>query len=353
MAATQLNTQMAIKRNPRVSTPKHYITIVFGMWLIGGIFVDGYAHNHGVVETFFTPWHAILYSGFIASAIWMTWLLYLSRRATGLPWLQAAPIGYGLGLVGVVVFLAGGVGDMIWHIVFGIEQDTAALLSPTHLVLLVGAVLILSSPYRAEWHNKESKEPRWREFAPPFLSVVITMGAASFFLMYAWMFRFNLSAQPVVDWYWSTFSNEHIIEVNETRGLTYTLLDTILYMFPILLLMKRWKLPFGAIMALFAIITIMMNVLDGFEGWRTILVAMAAGLIGDLVYHGLRPYEGRMWAYRVVAFITPVALWTIYYIWMFMLTGIGWSVELWTGSVVEAGLVSLGLSVLALSPKRE
>jgi hypothetical protein len=353
LANTQFNTQIAYRRSPRVSTKKHYITILFGMWLIGGIFVDGYAHNHGVVETFFTPWHAILYSGFIASGIWMTWLLYLSRRATGLPWTQAAPVGYGLGLVGVAVFLIGGLGDMIWHIVFGIEQDIAALLSPTHLVLLVGGVLILSSPYRAEWHNKESKEPGWREFAPPFLSVVITIGAVSFFLMYAWMFRYNLPAQSVVDGYLTTYNNNHILEVNETRGLTYILLNTIVYMFPAFLLMRRWKLPFGTLLLLFTIITIMMNVLDGFQDWRSIIIALAAGLIGDLLYLWLRPSEEKMWAYRIVALIVPVALWSLYFVWMIVINGIGWPVEMWTGAIVEAGLVSLGLSVLALSPRRD
>lgn len=41
---------------------QHYMTILLGTWLLLGIFVDGYAHRHDVLETFFTPWHAILYS---------------------------------------------------------------------------------------------------------------------------------------------------------------------------------------------------------------------------------------------------------------------------------------------------
>ncbi len=57
---------------------------------------------------------------------------------------------------------------MGWHIIFGIEQNVDALLSPTHLVLLIGALLILSSPFRAGWSNNAMKAPGWREFAPPF-----------------------------------------------------------------------------------------------------------------------------------------------------------------------------------------
>jgi hypothetical protein len=31
-------------------------------WLIGGLYLDDWAHSHGKVgDVFFTPWHAILY----------------------------------------------------------------------------------------------------------------------------------------------------------------------------------------------------------------------------------------------------------------------------------------------------
>jgi hypothetical protein len=329
------------------------MTILFGAWLIGGVFIDGYAHNNGLVETFFTPWHAILYSGYVASATWMVWLLFRTKHATGLPWLKSAPEGYGLGLIGSGIFLLGGIVDMIWHIVFGIEKEIAALLSPTHLVLLVGAVLIITSPYRSAWLNADSKAPGWREFAPPFLSVTITLSVVCFFLMYAWFFRFNNAGQWVVDWYWSNFNSDYIIEVNEIRGLTTMLLNTLLFMFPVFLLMRRWTLPFGAMALLFVILTGLMNVLDGFIHWRSMIVVFGAGLVGDLLYVWLRPQQGRLWAYRIIALAVPAALWTIYFVWSIFFGGIGWSVELWTGSIVESALASLGLSILALTPKQE
>lgn len=46
----------------------------------------------------------------------------------------AIPAGYSLGLLGVIIFALGGLGDMWWHTVFGIERDVATLLSPTHLM---------------------------------------------------------------------------------------------------------------------------------------------------------------------------------------------------------------------------
>ncbi|WP_308635913.1 hypothetical protein [Paenibacillus silvisoli] len=336
-------------RAVRVSTAKDYWTILFGIWLIGGVFVDGFAHNHGVVETFFTPWHAILYSGFMASAIWMVWLLYVSKRTTGAPWTKAAPVGYGLGLIGVVIFLLGGLGDMAWHEILGIEKNTAALLSPSHLLLLLGGILILSSPFRASWHNEKMTKPGWLEFTPAFLSLVVTVGAVSFFLMYAWMFRYNLPAASAVDWYVSQFGYGLITENNETRGLAFILIDTLVFMYPVFLLLKRWQLPFGAMTLLFAIVSTMMNVLDGFEFYQSIIIAGAAGLLGDLLYIWLKAGEGRMWAQRIIAIALPVVLWGGYFGYMNAVDGIGWEPELWSGAIVEATLLSLGLQFLAVS----
>jgi hypothetical protein len=44
--------------------------MVFGLWTILGLFLDGWAHSHGKPESFFSPWHGVLYSGFFAAAVW-------------------------------------------------------------------------------------------------------------------------------------------------------------------------------------------------------------------------------------------------------------------------------------------
>jgi hypothetical protein len=84
---------------------------------------------------FFTPWHAVLYSGFVAVAGWLVAMVW-RRRGRGRPIWTWAPAGYGLGLLAVGVFAVGGVCDLLWHLAFGIEQGIEAELSPTHLVLV-------------------------------------------------------------------------------------------------------------------------------------------------------------------------------------------------------------------------
>ena len=43
--------------------------IILGCWFMAGILLDGWAHRHiPQLETFFTPWHAVLNSGYLAVA---------------------------------------------------------------------------------------------------------------------------------------------------------------------------------------------------------------------------------------------------------------------------------------------
>ncbi len=121
------------------------MTLLCG-WFAGGVVLDGWAHNHiASLETFFTLWHAVLYSGYMATALYLlgTWLRYRDPDAS---WTQGVPDGYAPSLTGAVVFAFAGVGDMIWHIVFGIERSVDALLSPTHLLLATGGILMVTGP---------------------------------------------------------------------------------------------------------------------------------------------------------------------------------------------------------------
>src|ERR1700719_1402557 len=109
-----------------------WIMVLATIWGIGGLFLDGWAHAHlPQLETFFTPWHAVLYSGYLAMAATLVIKtisnrklaasgertsgaipspLTLSRNsARGFHWLEAVPAGYGLSLLGVSIFAVSGV----------------------------------------------------------------------------------------------------------------------------------------------------------------------------------------------------------------------------------------------------
>src|SRR5712691_5629716 len=89
--------------------------IGFCCWLLGGLYLDGWAHNHGLVDkTFFTPWHALLYSGYGATAVFLLVTLVVNQ-VRGYRGLRAIPRGYELSVLGLPLFIAAGVGDLIWH----------------------------------------------------------------------------------------------------------------------------------------------------------------------------------------------------------------------------------------------
>ena len=170
----------------RVTAPLGFdwlFTLLAAFFVIG-LFVDGWAHNHGRVdESFFTPWHALFYSGFAIVAGALFWQVIRNRRA-GLSRREAIPAGYEYALLGVFVFGGGGVGDLIWHSLFGIEEDVEALLSPTHMLLVIGMVLIVSGPFRAAWLRRDQASG-WAKFFPIVLSVTLFFSVISFITQFA------------------------------------------------------------------------------------------------------------------------------------------------------------------------
>src|SRR5690242_6144688 len=117
-------------------------------WLITGGYLDSWAHNHFALDTFFTPWHGVLYSGFLVVALVMVGTVVLNHMR-GANWHKAIPAGYELSLLGVFGFAVGGVADMFWHVLFGIEKNIDAQLSPSHLLLMICLGLIIAGPFRS------------------------------------------------------------------------------------------------------------------------------------------------------------------------------------------------------------
>lgn len=69
---------------PVTTARQDLVTTATGLWLVLGLFTDGWAHvNLPGLESFFTPWHAVLYSGFGATAAWIALLGWRNRRSPG------------------------------------------------------------------------------------------------------------------------------------------------------------------------------------------------------------------------------------------------------------------------------
>ena len=110
------------------------------LWTVSGLYLDGWSHIADKPETFFTPWHGMLYSGFLAGVVWS---LREARRQ------GSVAIDDRLSTAGIIIFGAGMGGDFLWHQLYGIEVDIEALVSPTHLLLMTGGILLASGPFRS------------------------------------------------------------------------------------------------------------------------------------------------------------------------------------------------------------
>jgi hypothetical protein len=76
-----------------------WIATILSTLFTAGLFLDGWAHNHGRVdESFFTPWHAVFYGGFLLYGGFLAGTL-LVNRSRGFEW-RRSPAGYGLALPG-------------------------------------------------------------------------------------------------------------------------------------------------------------------------------------------------------------------------------------------------------------
>jgi hypothetical protein len=323
-------------------------------WLIGGFWLDAWAHVFlPSLETFFTPWHAVLYSGLLATLAVLI-VAWGRGRAAGHPASAALPVGYGLSLVGALLFAAGGVGDMLWHLIFGIEADVEALLSPTHLFLALGGCLMIGGPLRAAWNRPRWEASNgWAGLGPTVLSLGFTLSLLAGFADYANPFGAPWpGTAPIVDWARSAGVSDLRPVVpaptSQGLGLASILLQAGLLTGGALLVLRRWELPFGAMTLLF---TLAIGLLAAaHEQFLLIAVAVIGGLLADLLQAQLRPSVERRRALRVFAFAVPAALFAVYFLALGVDEDLSWSIYLWTGAILQAGVVGLLLSYLLVPP---
>jgi hypothetical protein len=314
------------------------ITVLAGVFL-GGIFLDGWAHTHGRVDdTFFTPWHAALYSGYLATA-----LVLVGRaawaHARGVAWRQAIPAGYGLSLVGAGCWLVGGPFDLAWHSAFGFEAGVEALLSPAHALLAIGFGLIASGPLRAALRRPRG---RWLDELPLLLSLTFVVANLMFFTQIA---------HPVSN-LWAA-GHGFISSDAKELGLVSMMLTAAINSLAVLLFLRLGRLPMGGVAVLVALQCFAMGFVydrGPYPVWPVVGM-MAAAVAVELLRALVRPDALRPAAFRGFAFAFPALLYAGYFAALALTVGVGWSTHLWTGTVVFAGIIGW-LASYAVLPGR-
>lgn len=306
-----------------------WLMALLAAWLVGGLFLDGWAHAHGRVDqSFFTPWHAVFYSGFAVVALALL-VTIARRRREARTWRAAIPSGYGAALAGVVVFAAGGVGDLVWHILFGIERSIEALLSPTHLMLGTGMVLIASGPLRAAWRRPFDRLSSARGL-PALLAMLYILATLTFIIQYLYPLG--------LDWYYR----------GVTLDIASALVFTAILMGGLLLLIGRWRLPFGWVTLVLGGVALAMSALNDIR--ESVWLALVVGLIIDALYALLRPTRARAGRLRLFAFAVPATLFAGFFFLLNLYGLLNWVIHLWAGVIFLTGAVGVLLSFLLVPP---
>jgi hypothetical protein len=314
-----------------------WVVVAANAWLVGGLVIDGWAHNHGKVDnTFFTPWHALFYSGYLATAVALIGTMILNHMR-GSSWGRALPGGYELSLLGVAIFAVGGVGDLIWHSLFGFEIDTEALLSPSHLLLATGIALMITGPLRAAWRRPHS------QFGGGLVTYLPMLLSATLFLsLVTFMTQF---IHPFVNpWIATGARPSSGANIRLAAGAAAVLVQSGVLMGLLMLLLRRWTLPPGSFTLMFTLNAALLATQR--DEYLLILVAAAGGLFADVLAWRLKPSPTRTGALRLFAFAVPVVLYALYFFMLSRLSGIWWTTHMWAGTVVLAGIVGLLLSYL-------
>jgi uncharacterized membrane protein HdeD (DUF308 family) len=324
-----------------------WLVVLASAWIVAGLFLDGWAHNtlRNAIETFFTPWHAVLYSGF-AVAGGLLVITHARNVMQGYQLWRGLPKVYMLSLLGVAIFGLSGGADFLWHSLFGFEVDTEALLSPTHLSLAIGGLLIISGPFRAAWERSRANEKQgWLPLLPTILSLLLMLSVFTFFTQFSNLFphanQFAASRPAGDPYFW------------DVTQISYVLIPAGLMMTFILLAMRRWTLPIGSLTLILAgNATLMFLLGESYSSaqWPVLVAALIGGVVADLLLATFRPSAQRLMSLRLFAFSTPFVFFLIYFAALLLTGGIWWRIHMWLGVTFLAGIVGLGLSFLLVPP---
>ena len=297
--------EAADERAATVARLRPYDLVVAGLSvaMLAGATLDGWAHSHQLLalESVITPWHVVVYLAFAAVAIVLLGPPVTARLA-GRRAIAAIPVGYGTSVLGVAFFLAMGALDTAWHLLFGIEADAEALLSPTHLGLGVGACLIASGPIRAAWARDD--KATWPAFLPAILSAVAITGLVAFALHIA---------NPFVDpWPRFSYQLDDPTWYGPHLGVASAVVTAGIVVVPMLLLVARWRTPPpGWLTLLFGASLAGLTFLH--DGGQLVGAPILGGFLADLLFIWLRPGVSG-WRFQAFAFLAPAALLVAYFV---------------------------------------
>jgi hypothetical protein len=333
---------------PRADRAYDWAMTLAALWLSGGIMLDAWYHFHSTVETFFEPAHALLYTGLLAAYVFTAFeLRAMQQRGWG--WPQMVPLGYRGTMLGLVLTLAGGAADMLKHTFWGFEEGFNALLSPTHLLIGAGMVMIVTGPIRSALRSQPPPST-WAG------QIGLILSAASMMELIHWATQFIfLSEAEALDAPLAPYSVPHqtltLLTLQYDKqgiGLLAVIVQSIIVAGFFLYFARRIRLVPGGYTVMFLVGNVFIAAADSnYAGqfWAVSIASLIAGAIADAFKLDAGRYP-RKWA--TAAFVVPAAYWAALLTTLALtMGGIWWSPDVISGSIAFAGLIGLFLNAFA------
>jgi hypothetical protein len=322
------------REQPTATWRQDMVAAAFAAWLVLGMLLDGRAHKtlglpaNG--ESFVSPWHGVLYSGFLALA---AWVLHLAESPRTLQDRQRIPTGYGLALLGIPLFLLSGLADMVWHLLFGFEDALEAGMSPPHLGLFVSGILLCTGPLRSAW-AAAPRAPSLRRFLPAALASVVNWS--------------NTLLTPLPWGRLATPPTEELLTALDLMLFGKVLVGNFLIVGATMLVLRRWRPPFGALTLVWSLVGLLAALEDNFQVPALIPALAVAGLGLDLLVRWLAPAPERPGRFLAAGAGAGIILWSAYFAFVALSEGMRWTHQMWSGMILLTGLCGWGLAYLAL-----
>lgn len=125
----------------------------------------------------------------------------------------------------------------------------------------------------------------------------------------------------------------------QSDGLASVMARNLIPLAPVLLLVRRSRPPLGTLTVLFATVAVLTGAVGEFAHPAIYTAFTLGGLGADLLLRRLRPAPSRPQAYWATGLAVPFVVWSAYFAVLAVSDGIGWTVEMWTGSIIRASLL--------------
>jgi hypothetical protein len=271
-----------------------------------------------------------------------------------------------------------GPADFQWHAAFGFENQVDSTYSPPHQGLFLAGTLLAAIPVASAWQRNWTA-PKLGEFLPTAFSISSTIimllfvvhQYVPFYSAHAMTRDFQQDLVGRVDAYAGGHGAVHTEGLSSavthfgdvawpfyfySTHLTMAgiLLFSVIVFGGVMLMRRRWLPPAGAVTLMFLWIAALFPLLSQYREWKLALSLAAAGVIGDVLLHGLTGGSGplRVGRIRLFAVIMPIVLWSLYFICVQQFKGgLGWSPTLWTGVLTTSAGFCYALSLIVFEPQ--